>query len=382
MLIFLDTNILAADFRLSGPLFRLLLENFSNFNYGLCIPKIVFMETTNLFKEELCKETDKINGSLLKVKYLTDKSYIFPIDRHNLNNLVNEYEMFLKKKLEQFNVSILPIPKTSHIELVRRDLDRRKPFTKKGKGYRDALIWETILSTAKATRKEIAFITNNSRDFAGDDKKLLHPDLEKDLQNLNFAKEKFHLFSDLDDYVNKHIMPHLPPAKKTMAIFRDTKYSTFENALYEALQTQLIGYEIDSQEIGLSYEFENPTIELVKKVNSVEVDQEVKTISNNENVLKIRAMLLCKINLPVDENKIEKVSWKGPIRAKKISWQKIDRYYIKKTNNMIAIEVNNINYKKYWNIQAELYVTIDVREKKITGTDVLEVNIISPSNSK
>jgi hypothetical protein len=63
-----------------------------------------------------------------------------------------------------------PYPDVSHAVLVERDLQRRLPFrasrARSSTGYRDVLIWLTVLDLAERYEDdEVLFVTNNSDDY-------------------------------------------------------------------------------------------------------------------------------------------------------------------------------------------------------------------------
>jgi hypothetical protein len=49
---------------------------------------------------------------------------------------------------ESTGISIAPWPRVDHADLVARAVERRPPFDQKGGGYRDALIWATVVDLA------------------------------------------------------------------------------------------------------------------------------------------------------------------------------------------------------------------------------------------
>ena len=54
----------------------------------------------------------------------------------------------------------------------------KKPFDENGKGFRDALIWLSILDFAEIIEdRKVIFISNNHKDFSESKMNLLHPDL-------------------------------------------------------------------------------------------------------------------------------------------------------------------------------------------------------------
>jgi len=84
--------------------------------------------------------------------------------------------------------TILPYPDVSHRDVTARALARRRPFDSLGhEGYRDALIWESVLAFARTlARERVVLVSRNSKDFAdaaGD----LHADLRRDVAALTTA---------------------------------------------------------------------------------------------------------------------------------------------------------------------------------------------------
>ncbi|WEG08631.1 PIN domain-containing protein [Microbacterium horticulturae] len=81
-------------------------------------------------------------------------------------------------------VEIVPCPDISVADLLERDLAERKPFASSGKGFRDALIWESVKTvvTRLSPTTPVLFVTNNADDFCVSRKdRTLHPDLRAEL---------------------------------------------------------------------------------------------------------------------------------------------------------------------------------------------------------
>lgn len=78
--------------------------------------------------------------------------------------------------------SIDPIPAITHLEVLARDLANRRPFQSNGRGYRDALIWETLLENSQTGI--VVLLSNNSGDFGAGKP---HADLISDLSEGPFV---------------------------------------------------------------------------------------------------------------------------------------------------------------------------------------------------
>jgi hypothetical protein len=100
------------------------------------------------------------------------------------------------------NTEFLATPSIPHSELVKRALRRRKPFSERGTGYRDSLIWITVLALLRRSEETVAFVTANSADFAAG--KALHPHLLEDVCAQGTASTQLLFFESLD-HLNKRL---------------------------------------------------------------------------------------------------------------------------------------------------------------------------------
>ncbi|KLN73004.1 hypothetical protein ABM90_04000 [Rhodococcus erythropolis] len=98
-----------------------------------------------------------------------------------------EHTAELKANLAKRGVDIEPIPAADHDVLVEWSLSEHPPFDETDKGYRDALIWESVkvVAAGSPANSEIVFVTND-KDFCGSDgdSGALHQDLIADLESV------------------------------------------------------------------------------------------------------------------------------------------------------------------------------------------------------
>lgn len=182
MWIVIDTNIFFDNFRLKKSL-DLLFRDIENVNFSLRIPEIVIQETLNKYKEQRQSNSDRLLWSINWLKAQTSLQFNVEINDASLKTDFEEYASFFRNKINEFG-EVVQLPNVTHQGLIDRALQRKKPFKFKKDdevgGFRDVLIWETILDlTNRDDFEQIAFITNNKTDFA--DGKNLHPHLLDDL---------------------------------------------------------------------------------------------------------------------------------------------------------------------------------------------------------
>lgn len=122
--------------------------------------------------------------------------------------IVNDYERQLRERLCRIG-QIEAIPALSHQALVHRAVARSKPFNEKGAGYRDALIFETLLTLA--ADDEVAFISNNHSDFCtgpnvrDDGTREIHPQLAELLMARNLDPTHIHIFPDVAAFTRNEV---------------------------------------------------------------------------------------------------------------------------------------------------------------------------------
>jgi hypothetical protein len=121
----------------------------------------------------------------------------------------------LDEALRSLSAQIIPYKDISHEALIKRDLDRINPFRKVGSnkdsaGYRDALIWESILRNVVPNSDKVIFISANKSDFYGKGSDELHSLLKKDLENLGFKPDHVLVCMNLKAFVDKYVKPLLP----------------------------------------------------------------------------------------------------------------------------------------------------------------------------
>jgi hypothetical protein len=118
-------------------------------------------------------------------------------------NAIAGFEEQTRDTLSEWDVEVLPIPSPDHESVVRRDLERRKPFNKEGKGYRDYLIWLSVLEVLKRGYR-VVFVTTNKDDFC-DDQGCPHGDLLKDLDANGIDRGQLVIAPSLDKAVSEHV---------------------------------------------------------------------------------------------------------------------------------------------------------------------------------
>lgn len=199
MYVVLDTSVLRDDWHLRRTAVRALLAASTRGDHRVVVPELVVAEFVNRFRERLQswdKAIDDHAAALGDMGVDAAAQTLSEIEI-DVQATVSEYENGLRRTLAASRVFVPELPAVSHAELIQRDLARCKPFDQKGRGYRDALIWHTILELpANAT---VALLSANRRDFGSEDGTTLHAELADERPS--------ELFPSIESFVANEIAP-------------------------------------------------------------------------------------------------------------------------------------------------------------------------------
>jgi PIN domain len=204
----LDANILCEDFLLSGKNFRIFWGEAPRIPARVFIPQVAFDETINKYRERLEFHASESIKLARNVGYLLKRKLQPYLDESSVPELVEAYKSQIQAKLSAAGVTVLPYPKISHEEVVRRDLARLRPFRAGGAGYRDTLIWETVISLCRSHEAaKTVLVTRNERDFGrGPD---ILGEMEAELAKRIINPKRLMICCGLDNFNSTFIMPGL-----------------------------------------------------------------------------------------------------------------------------------------------------------------------------
>ncbi len=233
MKIVLDSTVLIENFHLRGPKFRL-LEWFVNNGHGrLVVPQIVVAEVTNKYRQTLDERFISFESELRKLQKLVDRGLDMPIATTDVDKAASNYAEFLERSLKALDAETPDYQDIPHLDIVARDLERRRPFRGVGKnqrqstGYRDTLIWEIVLRKIVAQDELVVFVTNNIYDFWQKGTRDLHPDLQRDLAEAGFRTDMVKLCRDLNSFNRGYVKPLMPPMEEAKILLERGVYYEF-----------------------------------------------------------------------------------------------------------------------------------------------------------
>tara|TARA_R110002096_G_scaffold5175_30_gene24281 strand:+ start:31 stop:1128 length:1098 start_codon:yes stop_codon:yes gene_type:complete len=201
-----DTNAFVQDLGLEGHAFQLLLLHLNVVTDLVAFPIVVLQETSNKYEEFLRKVVSDAKKASERFERLTGTA-LEPPDPRIVVESISQYRAKLMSKFGGL-AEAFPYPSIDHESVVQRAILRRRPFQDSGAGYRDTIIWESILEIAdKPDIDSIIFITNNSKDFLAEDR--LAPDLIEDLRERGHPDSLIRTYGTVKALVDAEILPSI-----------------------------------------------------------------------------------------------------------------------------------------------------------------------------
>lgn len=246
--------------------FQLLANFIKNTDTRILMPQAICEEVDKKYRHELKKTQEEIE----KVSR-TAGNFCFEPFRVDLaqfpNNDFNFVET-LKSVLE--NVVFISYENVDQKIIFSKSLNAKRPFREKEKGYRDTLIWLSLIDHIKDNdiTSDVIVITNNSNDFFEykNEEFHLHPDLITDLNNYEI-KNNFVVRNSLKAFVESNI-------KESLHSFQHDDIQAVEEnfgeIIEEFLEVDSANYmnDLTSKEFSEVFEeagFSSPSIRLVRE---------------------------------------------------------------------------------------------------------------------
>jgi hypothetical protein len=202
MYIVLDTNVFFNNWHLRSAEFARFINHANAVAATILVSQVVVDEANAKYREHFSDFCSGLTSLRSKAKLLVpDRAFEWPkVDAEEPYDLL----AILREKFH--SVECASYEKVGHQRLVKKAILEERPFQKSEKGYRDALLWFTILDFLEENRSDrhVAFVTDNKTDFFSDSKSEkpdFHPHLIadwklKNLENKLFPYRRLSQFND------------------------------------------------------------------------------------------------------------------------------------------------------------------------------------------
>ena len=249
MNIVFDTTETFADLLLKGPNFVLLRSYIARNSAKLFVPSLVVEETINHYQEHLAQHVKSAKAEMRSVENMMTSDKGLPVIEVNVEECVEEFRAYLEKQIKWLGGKVIGFDNVTVDSLLSRSLERRKPFDGEGrKGFRDALLWETVLHEIikpHGTGAKVALISKNSKDFGKNE--VFADELKRDCVAAGASEDAVALYNGLPAFVEKEIKPQLEKLDAIFEAIRDEgEFHEFEPSNFFLENEPSIECEINS----------------------------------------------------------------------------------------------------------------------------------------
>jgi len=195
----LDSNAIHSDPWLTSPPGKKLVQLAKDGSCVVLYPQVVIDE----LRRQRCKAAESAHDQAAKglsdmAKAGVDVNQTAVHLKASFDKITTDIDAAFVAVLAQNNLAAEPVPAVPVADLLRRDLARRRPFMeievqqkKKSVGFRDVLIWETVLAllSPQSGHEKLLFVTAD-KGFLSEDSKALHQDLLQDLDDRSVGRDR------------------------------------------------------------------------------------------------------------------------------------------------------------------------------------------------
>lgn len=202
----LDSNALFGDPWFKSAKSRLFVSRASIVARNISIPEVVIAEAIENLGRRVDASHSKLDKTFNELRRLAKGQTILN-DWNIYESVRATYGRFLKDLTEKPNWEATPIPEVSHTLLVDRAIKRKRPFDDSGTGYRDSIVWFSLLDIVKRSGASTAALITNDRKAYGTADEGIFPDLQADLDSIR-PGISVQIFPDISQFVSEVIEPN------------------------------------------------------------------------------------------------------------------------------------------------------------------------------
>ncbi len=252
MLVTIDANIIFGDPFLKGAGATSARVAADQIGYRLTLTEVVLAEAQGKFTQRIKDATGKLMTLSRELAELGfNPTPPVPSQR--------EIEVVTSKYLGTLEAIFpsemrIPIPDVSHQILVQRAVSRLRPFRDEDKGFRDTLIWLSLLAQLVGSEDNIVFITNDEGFYKNKHTTEIHPDLFNEIKQNSISPDRFVLYRSLHEFVTKFVSPQLQGLEDIRAGIESGAIKLPDDVI-DSVATSLweysIGLEFDPIQLGV-----------------------------------------------------------------------------------------------------------------------------------
>lgn len=210
--VFDSSAIIASSTNLDSTAFRMLFAAADQLGITPRIPRIVIDEVGRNFRDKLEKHQLEVSRSLRAYGGVAKVILDSPVSDQMVEDHVATQRRNFDEIISKWSCLTIEYPPIGHDTLARRAVAKQKPFGDSRDGYRDPLIWYSVLSLLQSSVEPHVFVCANTKDFANQSKDAdltLHTDLADDIRTLGLDPDVVQLVRSVNEFNDLFVLPQL-----------------------------------------------------------------------------------------------------------------------------------------------------------------------------
>jgi PIN domain len=241
--IVLDTNVLRKDPFFSSYTYRLLMQEGREGRVRVFVPEVVFDEAVNLYGEAVAEQRRQIVQAVERLDRIRVSAPV-EIGEDFVASAMGAYKKHLTAMIQAMDAEVVPYPDVKHEAVVRRALDRQRPFSPDGRvGYRDVLVWETVKALAREHGPLILITEDHAAFVERKDGNRLLPSLREELVDLGIREDTVTRLADVKSFTDEHVASEEPARLEVQ--HRLATEESFRAAILDAILDRLLSVSED-----------------------------------------------------------------------------------------------------------------------------------------
>lgn len=280
-MVVVDTTTLVDTWTCDTALWKALFLKADTGKVQIGVPLVVLREFERRYRARAVRDLEDYRRAEGRVRKLLPGRLTATANRDDEENLIASAFQDVRARLLE-HAEVLPLPAVSHAALLEADLGQKKPFKENGVGYRDALIWHSLLEAgARYAKDGVWLVSDNVTDFGrgkGEEPQLA-PELLRQAEDANlhvrWARTLKQLIEDLADHRPEHLgavegvgfVDVIPPPSKEDALAEASINAATAHLLeldFEPDEQMRYGFPPLRTELGIMPEIESLTIRHVE----------------------------------------------------------------------------------------------------------------------
>jgi len=178
----LDSTVFGGDRYLESAAGRVLRDESEAGRLRIAVPTVVLLESDANHRRAVLKANEQLIAARDKLEQLRAPQ------AGDLRPRKLQYRQEIEELVRAADSKLLPIPDVPHATLIEKAVNRIRPFDSNGDGYRDTLVWHTILELLEVVGDRVILISNDRAAFSDSkDRPRLAADLVNELADLGQA---------------------------------------------------------------------------------------------------------------------------------------------------------------------------------------------------